>query len=207
MKQKLSLIIALCVVATYAHAQYNDSETGIKGGINFTNLYVDDVDDENMKIGFNAGVYHKIRFSENVALQPELLFTQKGAELHYDGNIVTGSGSYRFNLNYLELPVLFVGNIGSFHLHFGPYAGFLISTKIKDVDDDGDVQDVEELDRDDFNTFDLGLAGGLGFDFTGGTFGIRYNYGFKEIADQGIAGDVTSNSKNSTLQVYIGFGF
>lgn len=202
----LTLIVTLCVMSTFAHAQVNDDISGIKGGVNFTNLYVDDVDDENMKIGFNVGVFHRAQVSEHFGIQPELLFTQKGSELHYDGGIVTGSGSYKFNMNYLELPVLFVGSFGNFNLHVGPYAGLLVGAKIKDVDDKGNVDDVEELDRDDFNTFDYGLAGGLGFDFPGGIFGLRYNYGFAEIGDEGIAGTVTRNSKNSALQIYIGFG-
>lgn len=207
MKQKFSLVTIFCILATFAHGQLRDNMTGIKGGVNFTNLYVDDVDDENMKIGFNVGVYNRTQFTDNIGIQPELLFTQKGSELHYDGGIFTGSGKYKFNLNYLELPVLFVANFGNFNIHLGPYAALLISAKIKDEDDDGDIQDIEELDRDDFNTFDAGLAGGIGFDFPGGIFGVRYNYGFNEIGKSSAAGQATSNSKNSALQIYLGFGF
>lgn len=206
MKHKLVLLITFCFLATFTFAQ--ETMTGLKGGANFSNLYVDDVDDENMKIGFNAGVFHRTQFTYNFGIQPELLFSQKGSELHYDGSLFTGSGSYKFNLNYLELPVLFVASFGSFNIHAGPYAAFLIGAKIKDVDDDGDINDIEELDRDDFNTFDVGLSGGIGFDFPGGIFGLRYNYGFNEIGDEGtVAGTATKNSKNSVLQIYLGFAF
>lgn len=204
MKLKLTLFVALSALAVMAYSQ----KAGVKGGVNFTNLYVDDVDDENMKIGFNAGAYYRAEITDGFGIQPEFLFSQKGSEIHYEGNIFTGSGNYRFNLNYLETPILFVGSIGNFNIHAGPYLGFLIGVKIKDLDDDGDVTEVEELDRDDFNTVDVGVSGGLGFDFDGGMIGARYNYGFNEIAQSGsVAGQALNNSKNSALQLYLGFDF
>lgn len=189
-------------------ATFAQSKSGIKGGVNFTNMYVSDVDDENMKIGFNAGFYHRAGLSDILDFQTELLFSQKGAALQYDGNIFTGgSGQYRFNLNYIELPLLLMLKAGSFHLHAGPYLGFLVGANIKDVDDDGSIKEISELDRDDFNTFDYGFAGGFGFDFKSGTLGARYNYGFREIGQSGAAGKATADSKNSALQLYVGFDF
>ncbi len=195
-------MLALIVSAVSLNAQ----KTGLKGGVNFTNLYVDDVDDENMKVGFNVGLYHRVDVSDNFAIQPEFLFSQKGSEIQYNG-FLGGSGRYRFNLNYLEVPVLAVGKIGNFNIHAGPYLGFLLSANVKDVDDNGTVRDVESLDRNNFNTLDTGLAVGFGFDFPDGIMGVRYNYGFMAIGEDGIAGNATKNSKNSALQVYLGFDF
>lgn len=206
MKVKVFLIVAFCCLSVVAFSQ----KAGVKGGVNFTNLYVDDVDDENMKIGFNAGAYYRAQLADGFGIQPELLFSQKGTEVEYTNTkqIISGTGKYRFNLNYLEVPVLLVGSFGSFNIHAGPYIGFLLGVKIKDVDDDGDVSAVEELDRDDFNTVDAGLAGGIGFDFSGGMIGARYNYGLNEIAKSGsVAGNPLRNSKNSALQLYVGFDF
>ena len=67
--------------------------------------------------------------------------------------------------------------------------------------------DGRELNRDDFNTLDYGLAGGIAFDLSGFQIGARYNYGLREVGKGGIAGGLTNNSKNSVAQVYIGFGF
>ncbi len=205
MKTKYTLLALLALLSFSTFAQ---NKSGIKGGVNFTNLYVSDVNDENMKVGFNAGLYHRAGLSEVLDIQTEFLFSQKGAALYYDGNIFTGgSGQYRFNLNYIEVPVMLVLKAGNFNIHAGPYLGFLLSANVKDVDDDGSIKDFEALDRDDFNTFDYGIAGGLGFDFDGGTIGARYNYGFKEIGQSGVAGQATSDSKNSALQLFVGFDF
>lgn len=193
--------VLIAFFATTAHAQ----KAGIKGGVNFTNLYVDDVDDENMKIGFNAGAYYRAELGPVLAIQPEFLFTQKGSEIQYDN--ILGSGKYRFNLNYLEVPVLAVLRFGGFNVHAGPYLGFLVGANVKDVDDDGSINDYESLDRDDFNTLDTGVAAGIGLDFPSGMLGLRYNYGFMEIGESGIAGTATENSKNSALQLYLGFDF
>lgn len=202
MKLKIVVLTVFSVLATTAMAQ----KAGLKGGVNFTNLYVEDVDDENMKIGFNAGAYYRGEITENFAIQPEFLFTQKGSEIQYDG-FLGGDGKYRFNLNYLEVPVLAVIKFGSMNIHAGPYLGFLVSAKVKDVDDNGTVRDIEELDRDDFNTLDTGVSGGIGFDFPTGVLGLRYNYGFQEIGDDNNAAQATKNSKNSALQLYLGFDF
>ncbi len=195
------LLIGL-LVSLSTNAQ---SKTGLKLGASFTNLYVDQVDDANMKIGFNAGLFHREYIAKIFGIQPEILFSQKGSSVRYEGGLLSGSGTYRYNLNYLEVPVLALVKLGNFYVSAGPYAGLLLSVNIKDVDDDGDIQEIEELDRDDFNTVDYGVAVGAGFDFDGGTFGLRYNYGMKELGKEGtFAGEAINNAKNSALQLFIG---
>lgn len=199
---KILTLIILSTLSSAAIAQ----KAGLKGGVNFTNLYVNDVDDENMKVGFNAGAYYRADIGKNLAFQPEFLFTQKGSEIQYN-DFLGNDGKYRFNLNYLEVPLLAVVKFGPVNLHAGPYLGFLLSAKTKSVDDEGNINSINELDRDDFNTLDTGVAAGIGFDFPTGMLGLRYNYGFQEIGQEGIAGQATKDSKNSALQLYIGFDF
>ena len=211
MKKKLILAIAFGIlISIKAFSQeggWNALKIGVKGGVNFSNLYVDDVDDENMKAGLNLGLFAKIPVTRKLSFQPEILYSSKGSELIYDN--ILGSGSYRFNLNYLEMPLLAVINIaGPVNLHAGGYLAFLTSANVKNVDDDGDVQGVTELDEDNFNRFDGGLIGGLNVDVKGFTFGARYNYGLNEVGEKGtLSGQLTSNSKNSVITLYVGFGF
>jgi hypothetical protein len=181
---------------------------GIKGGVNLTNMFVDDVSDENMKVGFNAGFFAKLPVARGFSIQPELLYTSKGAKLTYD-NIIQGEGEYRFNLNYIELPVLAVINVAkNFNLHVGPYVSYLAEANIKDLDDDGDMDEIADLDTDNFNRWDYGLVGGLGIDISNFTIGARYNYGLKEIGKSGsLSGQLTKDSRNSAVSLYIGIGF
>lgn len=200
------VIIFFALISTRGFAQDLGLNFGIKGGVQLTNLYADDVHDENAKVGFQGGLYFKNQITEFFALQPEILYTLKGSQLDYD-NILMGSGSYRYNLGYIEVPVLAVVSIGSFSIHAGPYIAFLTNANIKDVDDDGDIEGITDLDRSDFNSVDYGLAGGIGMDFLSGTLGLRYNYGLNEIGKDDLAGELTKNSKNSVLSLYVGFHF
>jgi len=223
MKMKSIVCAALLIAGTLtsrqvvAQEQQTPSENslspkfGIKGGLNFTNLRVDNDDegnDENMKTSFHAGFFAKLPVTRGFSIQPELLYSSKGSKLAYD-NIIQGEGEYRFNLNYIELPVLAVVNLGkNFNIHAGPYVSYLANVNIKNLDDDGNMEDIADLDEDDFNRFDYGVAGGVGFDISNFTLGARYSYGLKDIGkDDNIAGQFLTNSRNTAIQVYIGLGF
>jgi hypothetical protein len=106
------------------------------------------------------------------------------------------------------VPLALAFNVGPLNVHAGPYAGYLVSTDVKDLKSaDLNSTEIKELDTDDFNRFDYGLMGGLAIDVAALTIGARYNYGLQEIGDSGLAGSLTNNSKNSVAQLYIGFGF
>ena len=182
-------------------------KTGIKGGVNFSNLYEDQVDDENMKIGIDAGVYLRAKLGEKLSLQPEFLYSRKGAEINYEDTQNTGStGKYRYNMGYLEMPLLFVFHFNKFSFQAGPYLGWLLHVHVKNVDDKGFIKTIEELDRDDFNTVDIGPSAGFGLDFKSGILGVRYNLGLRNIGEHGSFDQIsTREAKNSVLQFYIGF--
>lgn len=179
---------------------------GLKAGLNLANLYSDNVKDENFKAGLNAGLFAKLPVARGFSIQPELLYSNKGARQTYD--IGPFEGEYRFNLHYIELPVLAVINVAkNFNIHAGPYVSYLAGANITRLDEDNDVNDITNLEADNFNRIDYGLAGGIGLDFQNLTVGARYNYGLNEIGESGLSGEVTKNSKNSVINFYVGFAF
>ena len=207
-------IVLLTSTAAYAQEQQTTAESGlsakfgIKGGLNLTNLYVDNASSEHMKAGFNAGVFAKLPITKGFSIQPELLYSVKGAKDTYS-NVLQGDGEYRFNLGYMELPVLAVVNLApNFNLHLGGYAAYLVSANVKDVNSNGDIQGASDLNTDNFKRWDFGLIGGLGFDIQNFTIGARYNYGLSQIGKSGsLSGDLTKNSKNAGISVYVGIAF
>ncbi|MFT3825396.1 MAG: porin family protein [Chitinophagaceae bacterium] len=216
--KRILLVAVLCAgaftIRSVAQEQATSGERtltpkiGIKAGVNLSNLYVDDVKDENMKVGYNFGLYAKLPVAKGFSIQPELLYTSKGSKLAYDNAF--GTGEYRFNLNYIEVPVLAVLNLTpNFNLQLGGYASYLTSANIKNLDKDKDeISDVASLKTENFNRFDYGLVGGLGVDIQNFTIGARYNYGLREVGKSGsIAGQATNNSKNSVISVFLGLGF
>lgn len=202
---------SLCVSAQEQQTSMENGlrpKFGIKGGLNLTNLYVDNVSDEHMKAGFNAGIFAKLPVTRGFSIQPELLYSLKGAKDTYK-NFFQGSGEYQFNLGYIELPVLAVINLArNFNLQAGGYAAYLIAANVKNVDNQGNINGATDLNADNFQRFDYGLAGGLAFDIENVTIGARYNYGLGNIGKSGsLSGDLTKNSKNAGLSIYLGFGF
>ncbi len=209
MKMKMKIIISLLSgflfvgFLTPQAAAQSTRKAGIKGGLNVSNLYVDDVTDENPRYGFNIGVFGEVLSSDVVALQLELLYSTKGSHDYYDG--VFGDGDVKYNLNYLDLPVLAVIKLGpTAEIHLGGYASYLLGANIEYS---GFVNGSDEVDKDRLNSFDYGLTGGVGFNFGAIQLGARYNYGLAKIADDDVADFLIGDAKNSNAQVYLAFNF
>jgi len=203
-----ALFFLILGTVSIVNAQVNVAKSGgvnfgIKGGLNISNLYTKEVDDENKLLGFNAGFFAELPLTSFVSLQPELNVTTKGAENTYDNlfNIETR----KFRLTYIEAPLLLRANItNNFNLHFGPYVAYLINAKITREISDGSTSN-QDLNEDDLNRFDVGLAGGLGFQFGGFGIGARYNYGLTTVGkEQTVLGQTftSPDGKNSVLSFY-----
>ena len=170
LSENLKIIIALVFLFSVSQITFSqisgDSSSlkfGVKGGANFSNLYSDNVEDNNVLTGFNVGVFAKLPITELLAIQPELLYTTKGSELKYNNAFVNGTSTFR--LNYLELPILLVINLtNNFNIHAGPYVAYLVGGKATN-DSQGTLFDIEKnLKNEDYNKFDTGLSIGVGFD-------------------------------------------
>lgn len=212
MKMQTNFLCALTLFISASfgmlHAQDNNvtTEFGVKGGFNMSNLYGsgEDVDDNNILYGFNAGVYATLPISDFVAIQPEILFTTKGAELDYNNAFATGNAKFR--LNYIEVPLLVRVNITkNFNVHAGGYASYLVDSK---VTGDGDINFEQEIDTDDLNKFDAGISAGVGVDFSPVSIGLRYNYGLTTVGkERTVAGTTYTfpDAKNSNLTLYLSY--
>ena len=185
MKNKIQLIAVLLLTfgttITSSQAQTSASSNakfGIKGGVNFSNMYTEDVDDNNVLTSFNAGLFVNMPVTDFLAIQPEFLFSRKGSELTYDNALATGKA--KFKLNYLEVPVLLKANITpNLNIHAGPYVGYLIDAQITNETSNSTFDFEDNLNNDDFNKFDAGISVGIGFDFESTGIGARYNYGLR----------------------------
>jgi len=200
--KKILIVAIVCSFPFFAQAQ--EFHAGVKGGLNLSNLYIDEVTDENARIGFHAGVFGQWELSEVFGIQPEVLYSSKGAKAEYD--IAIFEGENKFNLNYIDVPVLAVFKIGeNFEIHAGPYFSYMLGAN---VSTDGELgEGVDELDKDNLSETDFGLAGGVAFGSEQTKVGLRYNYGLVEVADSDAARTLLGDAKNSALQLYVSFGF
>lgn len=186
-----------------------EAKFGIKGGVNFSNMYTEDVDDENVLTGFNLGLFAKFPITDNIAIQPELYYTTKGSELTY--NNAFAEGTAKFRMNYIEAPLLLVFNLTeNFNIQGGGYVAYLVDGKATNDSNNNLFDSDETLDNDDFNKIDAGLAVGVGLDISTFSVGARYNYGLTTVGKERDFGGTTytvPDGKNSVLNLYVALSF
>jgi len=209
MKKIIFLALFTIGFSTLIFAQ--SVEKGIKGGLNLASLSTDGSNDKNLKTGLHIGFFSKFPITSALSIQPELLYSAKGIKINYDDSNFA-DGESKFNLNYIDIPVKLVFNLSDdFSFHLGPYFSFLLSANVKtdaEVLDFWDIDSVDDLDTDRFNTFDYGLIGGLEFDLKPIVLGFSYNLGLNQIAkDNDLAYDIIGDAKNRVIQVFVGIKF
>lgn len=137
MKTKLlPFLLVFIFSASFLKAQDTERPKisfAILGGVNFQNLngknFSGDKLENEMILGYHAGVNVQIAIAPDFYFQPGLLFSTKGAKNS------TGSITSTYKLSYIELPLNLVykaalGN-GYFMLGFGPYVGYGIMGNAK----------------------------------------------------------------------------
>ncbi|GAB2544575.1 porin family protein [Spirosoma aerophilum] len=189
--------------STDASAQ-GRTRIGVKGGLNASSLYYDSqgVTNKNERIGFHVGVFAQAPLGEFFAIQPELLYTTKGASADY--NTFGFSGKNTFKLNYAELPVLATFKLGqAVELQAGPYVSYLLNSNVNSNGDFG--SGAAAISRDNFNKVDYGVAGGLNIYFGKAFVGARYAQGLQQIANSGAAKTLLGSAKNGVGLLSVGF--
>ncbi|WP_323755382.1 porin family protein [Roseivirga sp.] len=198
-----SIFSLLSLVAFTSQSQAQEFRSGIKGSFNLSNFYSNDIDDNNLRPGFSFGVFNESQIGPTAAIQTEFLFSTKGNRSEYRSGPFNGEA--KFNLNYLELPVMLDLKAGSaLDITFGPYVSYLVSANVTTEGDFG--SSYSEIDRDELKAFDFGFSGGLGLNFGNTELGARYNLGLTEIANSNNARSVMGDAKNSVIQFYIALG-
>ncbi len=177
---------------------------GFKTGLNISNPTHDDSfsDLENItKLSYGGFVSKPL--SAKVTLQPEIQYITKGYKFSFSP---AGSFVSEVNISYVEIPVLIKYNFPSssatqVNLFIGPSLSFQLEAKANwhDIESSG-VEQIDSL----FNTTDIGLVVGGGFDFpiSSGelTFDFRYTKGLGDIVKYG-------ELKNSDLAIHLGYRF
>ena len=110
-------LVSFVMSPLLTQAQMGDSRFGVKGGVNLSNFNRGDVGTQNMRIGFNLGLFTELAVGENFSIQPELLLSTKGNRATYGqsggvADIVGVEGDVKTNLTYIDIPVLAKVTIG-----------------------------------------------------------------------------------------------
>lgn len=201
----LTMVLILSITSVKGQSSdQNNIRFGIKGGLNISNMYTKDVQDNNTLMGFHGGLFLKLPITSVLAFQPELLYTMKGSVLTYN-SFITGKAS--FSLNYIEMPLLAVINVTeNFNIHGGVYLASLTGVKITNKSSVDLFNFESDLKKSDFEMFDYGLVAGAGLDLNKFSLGIRYEYGLKPVGkERSFLGQPyrIPDARNSTIQLYL----
>jgi hypothetical protein len=178
MKKVIGLLILMMSLNT-VNAQM--LKFGLKAGANFSNLEGDNVEGSTYT-SFHFGALLEFKLLENLSLQPELVYSSQGTK-------IDEAAFDDINYNYITVPVLakFYLTKNKLSLEAGPQFSFLVNENVE-----------EQFEGE---TFDFGIAGGLGYNITEHLFlQARYVAGLTEASRNA---EVT----NRVIQLSIGYQF
>lgn len=157
------------------------------------------------KTGLVAGGLLNYRFSPEGSIQFELLYANRGFERVFTVGS-TANDPEIVKANYVDIPVLFKGNMKVFYGEVGVVGSVLTSGKITQNKKEVAVGLSEQM-----NAYDVGGAIGAGVEAPGGViFGLRYIRGFVDVgknSDPPLRLKRTVGLNNSSVQVTAGYIF
>jgi len=218
-------LLAVCVAPVAGQMGKGSLELGLKGGATFSKASSDGSEDIELKnlTGFVAGASLRIPLGA-VALQPELLYVQKGTSAEL---LALAGATLDVRMSYIEVPLLLMVPFGSGD-GFTPYAfgggavafeakceaeiksdlplqdnfGGAITTK-SDCDDGGGVLEGFERKKTDFGAV---FGAGLRMPAGSGSFLVegRYTLGLVNLDD---SSDGDASFKQRSFAVQLGYSF
>lgn len=221
MKKHMFLFASL-FLSVLAMAQTSPS-FGVKGGLSsawfkgdavssLQNLldYADGAITTTNRTGFYGGGSVTIPLSGPVSVEPGAYYAQKGYTLNGDLNIkgaefIGANAKAQLTSHYIDMPLLLKANVGGLEVFAGPQVSYLAKADLKTT---AGILGFNVLNRtmdatEEFNRWDAGITGGVGYQFPGGfNISASYDHGLKKV-------DANQNfdSYNRSFKVGIGYRF
>ena len=207
MKKVLLMFIAFLALQVNAQEIYFIPKIGVNSA-NLTNAELD------CRLGFNIGMGVEYTVIDIFSVETGLFYSIQGAKGDIPSYANVGTEGYdeiTMKYNYLNIPVyakLYLNK--GFYVIGGPQFAINTSSKIE-LSGQGysEVGDVDGATR----TFDIGLGGGLGYQFESGlSLSVSYTYGFIGVSKRSFHFDPSDTSKetnfhNSVFNMNVGWRF
>jgi len=151
-----------------------------------------------VRLGLLLGGYGKFSLTDNVAFQPEILYSVKG----FASTNNSSSSKYFLKLNYFDIPLLFnFGQSEGVHFLAGIQPSFLITamSKTKTASSKSTIEVTDQI-----NSFDIAPVLGLGYQSEIGiNADLRLSYGIP-----GVYKNSTGDSQHNLIaQLTVGYSF
>lgn len=223
----LALVLLLAPTASAQETTAGKMSFGIKGGLSISTLKGDsltslledmahaaDLPTKKSRIGAGFGAFFSYSVTPAFAIQPELLYVQKGSKFDF-----AGGGTSTVRSAWLEIPVLLKltpqvrGSKIVPAIFAGPFVGFTMSAEFQqsgfaeDVEIPGDFDAKDSLKSTDFG---ITFGGGLGYKLAKGEIllDVRYDVGLTKFVKAGTFDSPgQADTKTSAFFVFIGYKF
>ena len=199
------VVAAMLLVGSTAEAQ--EKKFGVKGGLNLSNLSLEDNDDSNLRTGFHFSVWGAFPIATNLSVQPELQYSSDGTRWLQETSEYSADASLK--LDYIELPVSLVYNLArDVDFHLGPYVAFLANASSEATLKTGSstLNLISDLDKDNFKSTDFGMQAGMRFHLNPIYIGFGYKLGLTEVA-QDNARNYFGDAANRSIRLSVGYTF
>lgn len=195
----LALLVGLALPMS-SQAQ-SSIDLGVRGGVTQATFYGDDVASNDFRPGFTGGVFLNYQVNDAFSVQPEVLYSRRGAKNHFSETTSPDLEDVRVRQDVIEIPVLLKLSAPTApvtpRLYVGPALGFITNSEVDGADADDSFTDV------DFS----GVVGGeIAYALNKGPLGEialdgRYNFGFTSLGDVGNFEDVSTSAFTGTLSL------
>lgn len=220
--KKLFLLAAIAFLSFGAFAQQSPS-FGIRSGVTNARIsgdaanslgsaidYTNGAISSSSRTGFFGGAYASLPVSKQVSIEPGLYYTQKGYEIKGElgikgADFLGVNAKARLTLHYIDLPLLVKANFNGLQVFAGPQVSYLASADLRTT---AGLLGFNLLNKnmdvsDNFNRWDAGLTGGVGYQFTNGlNISATYDHGLSRV-DEG----KSMNAYNRSVKLGLGYSF
>ncbi len=185
-----ALLLSVCI-----GAKAQTSTFGIKGGINFSKINTDNLN-ESTVTGYQAGIF--ARFGSSFYVQPEIYVGSSGGKVNGNVGVAAYNGDIKFTT--LNVPLLLGKSFGSESLNFRLMVGPVYSYIMKQDKNFSANFSGAYADFGNYNNSTLGYQAGGGVDIGPITADVRYEGGLTEI-------NKSYGQKQNLWLVSVGFKF
>ena len=203
LKSLLVLFLMFAFTGTQAQVKF-----GPKVGMNLSTMTLKSSGlsfDPKMLVGFHAGLVSEIGLTDNLKLQPGILYSSKGSK--YEITLFEESFDFTMAPAFIEVPVNLMYSFGpgdtKFNVFAGPYFAYGIGGKSKS---DGESEDISfgTSEDDDMKPLDIGVNFGVGVNIKGFLISAQYGLGLTNLSTED-TGD--TEIKNQVIGISVGYLF
>lgn len=211
MKRIFLVVIAFAFfgVLESAAQRIPPSQWGVRGGLTAPTLWSRDLDDTRRRVGVVVGGFARMDLTRRIALQPELLYVQKGAS-----RARGGERTDVLKASYVQLPVLVTRAIpvqGPLlpYVMAGPAASLRVGESLEIViDDESTTIPGEDVDL--FRRADVGLVVGAGVGYPVHPdyrllLDARYDLGLFDATTGAFGEDISARTSTLVLSLAVTF--